>query len=220
MKSVVLALLSVAACISAEQTPSLKSWIQAGTLVDSAGLAKVDYNLDFDMWWGTQYNSGLVDNQPNFSFEKVSLVATSLAVAELTVELFGAYKFKLTPKFELINWRPLEAQLTWYRPEAGNLAADFDVNLRLTSFLNLFSFLTDFQEQGKVTMGSFAEMLKGTGSYSAFNNFGYNAKQSESYADSFYQFAFVDYYFPDFAASRYYGQQDYISFWLLGKQTF
>ena len=111
---------------SAKGRGNLLSWNQAANLVDITDILKIDGAVDFDMSWGTGYDSGPykktgVVAASKFNFEKYWLKVGSLGSANLVIEFFNAYKISLTLNGDLFEVHPVEATVLFYRPEQGSL---------------------------------------------------------------------------------------------------
>lgn len=180
-------------------------------------MVKIDYKLDADLYWGTQFYNGPHATKQGFNFERVALIISSYFQGTITVELFTRYKLIINPFFELFTWRPLELQLTFYRPEAVQPYTNFDVSFRGQSYLSIGNLVVYVTEQGRiVTTRSIAEYLK-TPTYTItqpFANFGYGGVAR---ADSFWKWNLITAYFPTFGTSKYYGTQTIFNKWLFNK---
>lgn len=200
------------ATVEVEEAPkvegpgNLMSINNGGTLVNVAGYLKADYLLDFDAYWGTGYVAGPyvqagVPDASKFNYEKYYLHLVSLGQASFTLELFSAYKINIIAYLEPFTIRPVEGWFLFYRPEQGHLET-FDVNFRLTSFLNMAKTYVKVTESGKVTMRSISKWL-GDNTYlpypSVATDWGYDALMSAQYTDQFYQYNFIDNIFPSFS---------------------
>ena len=117
----------------------------------------------------------------------------------------GLYTLSLTGSAALFKINPLEFWFLWYRPENGALQ-NFDMNFRITTFINLLQFGVTVGELGPVTYKSISNYFA--------NPIAANipfplvatdiALSGGSYSDSFWQYKVINSLFPTFATSSWY----------------
>jgi len=171
---------------------------------------------------GTQHYAGVHATKTNFNFERIALILSSSASASLTIEVFGYYKFSITGSVEPIQWRPLEFQITYYRFEAPKPLLNYDINFKVSSYLNIGTTSISISEQAKfITTRSISQYIKtAAASYPLIQPLSSMVYGGGSRTDSFWKFSLIPQYFPDFGTSKYYGTQVLYNWWLLGKNTF
>lgn len=114
----------------------------------------------------------------------------------------------------------------WYRPEAGNIQ-NFDLGIKVSTNWQFMEFYLQVQEQGAIFYKSLIEsnLNNKATNYAAYPsaladfdiNNRYNAAPN---VDPFWQYNFVNVWFPNWANSAYYAEQPIWGYWLFGKANF
>ena len=99
---------------------------KTGNLLNLDDNLIVDYELNYDVYWGTGYKGAPFKNAEvleakKFHSERYYLKAQGEGSAAILINLFDVYKVKLTAVAEPFTFHPLELTALLYKPESGNL---------------------------------------------------------------------------------------------------